>query len=231
MHQYNNIVVPDEWLATQGEGSIVGICDTWIDVTHPQISDNIIGVKSFAEKRDETKVRHATHVAGIITQLAPKCKIYISIITNSKSGSLKSFEKGLKWLEDKNLDVLNLSLACSHSDTIYGSIKKIHNNNCIITAPSIVDKYPSGYSEVVSVSSFGTENPGDVYAPYSVVSSVPGNRVDAMSGYSMSSAYYAGVCACKQAYKKGSDVLNVNINEGGYIVYQNINSLYKSVFI
>ncbi|GJM15555.1 MAG: hypothetical protein DHS20C13_08820 [Thermodesulfobacteriota bacterium] len=49
-----------------GYGEIVAVIDSGVDKNHPDLKDNILGVKSFRGAEAEDFVGHGTHVAGII---------------------------------------------------------------------------------------------------------------------------------------------------------------------
>jgi subtilisin family serine protease len=228
LNQYNKIRVPKEWMATQGEGVTIGICDTSVDTSHEIIKNNILHVKRFIGE-DTIATAHGTHVTGIITQLAPKCKLVIAIITNDRNGVFNTLEKGLEWIKQYNVDILNLSLSYTKQNKgIERQIQDILKNTTVI-APAITGQYPSSIPGVVSVGSFSLDYKADVYAPHTIRSSVPGGEYAEMSGCSMSCAYYAGVHACELAHKKRANTRDAL--GGGLHQSASSERLYNTCFI
>jgi hypothetical protein len=200
--------IPQEWIDTQGEGVVVGLCDTWVDVNHPAIKDNILEIRSFSQNAVKASTeKHGTHLAGLIVRMAPRCKLAVGVVTGQNKGRYAWLEKAMQWMEEISPDVVNLSLVCkNHNDIIYNSIKNLHKNDCIITAPGENNTFPGRCSEVVSVGRYGTEG-ADLYTVGNMESCTPMGSYADMKGVSVSCAIVAGICACAQAYKKGLDIV------------------------
>ncbi|WP_288882991.1 S8 family serine peptidase [Pedobacter panaciterrae] len=85
-------------MSFQGEGEIIGIADTGIDISHPDLVSCIIGTIAYGRVGNVTDPSgHGTHVAGSIAGdgsassgsikgIAPKAKIYFQSLLNSSDG-------------------------------------------------------------------------------------------------------------------------------------------------
>lgn len=79
-----HINAPSFWAKTQGDGTVVAVIDTGLDVSHPDFTGRIIGARNFTREGDGPgdvfdADGHGTHVAGIIagekTGVAPQARI------------------------------------------------------------------------------------------------------------------------------------------------------------
>jgi subtilisin len=106
-----------------GAGVRVGVLDTGIDLTHPDLRRNIKGGINIVEPKrpPQDGNGHGTHVAGIIaayshTQgvlgVAPAAELYaIKVLNDRGVGSLTTLVQGIDWGIEKGMHILNLSLS------------------------------------------------------------------------------------------------------------------------
>ncbi|MFR8404036.1 MAG: S8 family serine peptidase, partial [Monoglobus pectinilyticus] len=85
------------WSVSKGEGAVVAVIDTGVDVNHPELFEKIVDGWDFYNNRSEVynedlgfDQAHGTHVAGIIAKAAPEAKIM----------PLKVFENGKAYTSD-----------------------------------------------------------------------------------------------------------------------------------
>jgi len=109
-------------LKNEGEGMILGICDTGVDVTHGDLAGRILGTADFTGEGDFDGNGHGTHVAtisagdgsrssGKYRGVAPKAKLYMTKGLDSQGqGSASSIADGIEWLHERGVHVINLSL-------------------------------------------------------------------------------------------------------------------------
>jgi subtilisin family serine protease len=116
------IGAPVAWKAGyDGTGVTVGILDTGIDATHPDLAGRIAGVQNFTDAPDtDDMVGHGTHVASIIAGsgaasggryrgVAPGAKLLIGKVCGTESCSESSILAGMQWAAPQ-ATVINMSL-------------------------------------------------------------------------------------------------------------------------
>jgi subtilisin len=105
-----------------GSAVRVGVIDTGIDLTHPDLRGNIRGgvnlVKRGVSPQDDNG--HGTHVAGVIAAIdnrlgvvgvAPAARLYaIKVLNRRGVGTLTTLIKGIEWGIDNGMHILNISI-------------------------------------------------------------------------------------------------------------------------
>jgi subtilisin family serine protease len=132
------IGAPAAWAAGYtGDGVDVGLIDSGVDTTHPDLKDVVVESKNFLDtppgpdappgppfppEDDNDYAGHGSHVASIIagrgaasagkyTGVAPKAKIYSAKVCNQVGACPESaILAGMQWIAEKKLRVANMSL-------------------------------------------------------------------------------------------------------------------------
>ena len=123
---------PEIWdTGEKGEGIVVAVLDTGIDVDHPDLKPNIIGGRNFTAEgwghdQFEDKNGHGTHVAGTIAAngkikgVAPEAKILAcKVLDRHGSGSYYSIIEGIRYATQwtgangEKVRIINMSLGGS----------------------------------------------------------------------------------------------------------------------
>ncbi len=120
------VKAPKAWSISKGEGVVIAIIDTGVDLGHPDLAPNIVSgsgagdiVGGDADPQDENG--HGTHVAGIaagiarngkgIAGVAPKAKILpVRVLDADGSGSASDVAAGIRYAIRSGADVINLSM-------------------------------------------------------------------------------------------------------------------------
>jgi major intracellular serine protease len=128
---------PEIWAkGEKGNGTVVAILDTGIDLNHPDLKDRVIDGRNFTNEGARDNYNdgngHGTHVAGTIAAIendsgvvgvAPETKLLICKVLNSQgSGDYYSITKAIRWAADwrgpngERVRVMNMSLGGPTSD-------------------------------------------------------------------------------------------------------------------
>jgi len=128
-----------------GNGIVISIIDTGIDLNHPDLEGKIIGGYDFVDndKIPEDTNGHGTQVAGIIASngnlkgIAPNSKILMYKVSEDGESVpshliIKAIEKSI----ENNADIINISLGINQTNTKIDQMvnKAIKNNIFVVTA-------------------------------------------------------------------------------------------------
>lgn len=106
-----------------GKGIKVGVIDTGIDLTHPDLKPNIRGGANIIEpgKLPMDLNGHGSHVAGVIgaarnqlgiVGIAPEISLYpIKVLNKNGVGALSNLVRGIEWGIANGMDILNISIS------------------------------------------------------------------------------------------------------------------------
>ncbi|MBA3531080.1 MAG: S8 family serine peptidase [Ardenticatenales bacterium] len=173
-------------LAGNGSGSVnvdVAVIDTGIDTSHPDL--NVVGGKNCVKGPNSYNDGngHGTHVAGTIAAkddgagvvgVAPGARLYaVRVLNNQGSGTTSSVVCGIDWVASQSaiIEVANMSLGGSGTDSTCGGADTYHNAICTAVSRGITfvvaagnsnvdakDSRPATYDEVITVSALADFN-------------------------------------------------------------------------
>ncbi len=172
----SEFLLNDEWKTCTGKGVEVAIIDSGVDSNHTDLKGKI--AKSFVAQSEGKKVvfvetdigdsaGHGTACAGIITKIAPDCKINsIKVLGAGGLGDGHAFLAGLEFAINQKYKVINLSLGTTKPQfaiPLNDLLNRAYKANCIIVAaannlpqPSL----PSAFtSSVISVNKKDESDP------------------------------------------------------------------------
>jgi subtilisin family serine protease len=127
---------PQAWGTSTGAGTIIGVVDSGVDFSHPDLKAKLLkgatfldcgntscgrgGWQSGPAERRESRSPHGTHVAGIaaastnngigIAGVAPAAKVLPVKALDEEGGSFEDIALGIRYAVDHGADVVNLSL-------------------------------------------------------------------------------------------------------------------------
>jgi len=235
----SHIRAPRTWPRTQGKDVHIGVIDTGIDYSHPDlrqsISRGINLVHRQALPHDDNG--HGTHIAGTIAAssthsgilgVAPKARIHpVKAFDHNGSAYVSDIIAGIDWCVQQNLDIINMSFGMkTYSKSLEQAVLNAYNSGKIIVASSGNDgkkatiDYPAQLSHVISVGAITSNNKVasfsnrsnliDIYAPgEKIYSAWLGGKYNELSGTSMATAHVSGAIALILAIKPGLKLMAV----------------------
>jgi subtilisin family serine protease len=219
----DRIDAQDVWSLDTADPVKVGIIDTGISNTHPDLVANIKGgVNTISSRKSWNDDNgHGSHVAGIIAALnnsvgvvgaGPNADLYaIKALDQSGSGYLSDIIEGIQWAVVNHMQVINMSLG-SDSDvqSFHDAVSAAKAAGVVIVAAagnsggSVI--FPAAYPEVIAVSatdqndhiaSWSSRGPEvDLAAPgVNIFSTYKGTAYATLSGTSMAAPHVTGCVA------------------------------------
>lgn len=167
------------WGGSTGAGVRVGIVDSGLETTHPQLAGRVVESVAVELTDGEPQVvpdgagdlfGHATACGGIILGLAPDVELVsIRVLGADLRGKGVAFAAGLKWAIEQGIGVLNLSLS-SKSEALFPVFHDLvdrayFQNVALVSAANNVPaaSYPSLFSSVFSVAAHAEPDPWKLY--------------------------------------------------------------------
>ncbi|MFD1957083.1 S8 family peptidase [Paenibacillus thailandensis] len=227
------IKAPLIWGTTTGHRVKVGVIDTGVDFSHPDLRHSLSrGInllnRSMLPHDDNG---HGTHIAGTIAAanqltgmigVAPRSLIYpVKAFDHNGSAFVSDIILGIDWCVRNRVNVINMSFGMkTRSKALLNAVTNAHNAGVIIVASSGNDAkrrsidYPARYASTISVGATNKlrriapfSNRGayiDVYAPGDkIISAWLRGKYHEMSGTSMATSHVSGAIALLLAYKPG----------------------------
>ncbi len=233
--------IPSMWPHTEGEGVLVGICDTGRP-NHVDLEGAIQCSKRFISTTVDDKVGHSTHVSGIIAAerngcgiigVAPKAKLCIAkTIADDSTGSAASTVKGIDYCVEQGCDIISLSLASENHPKIRQAIlNAVKQGILVVCAAGNTGKlskdsvtWPAKMEEVIAVGScnekgqisrFSARGPGldFVFPGEDILSCWLNNNYRRSSGTSMATPFCSAVLALLLSYQRQNGVDLVSTKE------------------
>ena len=188
---------------------IVAVLDTGCDINHESVKNNIVDCYNAIDKRSgdiKDYNGHGTHIASIITRMAPECELMIiKVLSYTGRGDPRHITEGVGYALKNGANIINTSFA-SPSDEGHLLIKlcESYGISIVASAPYYGETllYPACFPEVISVGTLGADFNSDprfidIYAPgIDIVGAAANtNGYRRMTGTSQSAAYVSGMLA------------------------------------
>lgn len=163
-----------------GEGLVVAVIDTGVSHSHPLLVPRLVPGRDLVdddlladEEPGGVAWGHGTHVAGIITRLAPQSRIMPFRVLNPQGrGNSFVVAYAIELAVTAGADVINLSLGTDvDSRILRETVAWAASQNVLMVAAagnlnSETVQYPAAYAEVISVTGVDGENRKADFASY-----------------------------------------------------------------
>ena len=208
----------------QGNGVIVAILDTGIDLAHPAFQGRLLPgrdmVADGTTPQDEccgVGQGHGTHVAGIVARIAPQSQLLpIRVLDPNGRGNTFVLAYAIEWAAEQGADVINLSLGADFDSTVLSeTIASAIAQGIVVVAAAgnnngAAPQYPAAYPNVLGVTAVAADNTKATFADYgadwvdlaapgvgitSTIVGPQGSGYAVWSGTSMATPFVAGAAA------------------------------------
>ncbi|MEM8914310.1 MAG: S8 family serine peptidase [Pseudomonadota bacterium] len=199
-------------LKSTGSGVTVGIVDSGIDRTHPDLANRLVEMRDFvATDPTAPPEAHGTAVAGVIGADAENEAGMVGVAPGAelvglracwqeadRSGRCSSFSlaRSLNFAILNGIDVLNLSLGGPPDPLLEELVTSALDQGAVIVAAWGELAEPTFPASVPGVIAAGRPEYGGLPAPSTdIISTAPGARYGYFSGSSVAAAHVSGVVA------------------------------------
>jgi hypothetical protein len=198
-----------------GKGVRIAVIDTGIDVKHPDLRGQAVEVRNFISEDGHAADRHGTAVAGVIASVANNRQGIVGVAPGARllalqactqrdaegRGSCTSFSlaRALDHAITAGSDVLNLSLGGPSDPLVARLLAKAIERDIVVVAARGDGKpgaaFPASLPGVIAVGSVPA-GIGRLIAPgQDVLTLVPPDGYDYLSGSSIAAAHVSGIVA------------------------------------
>ncbi|SFJ72180.1 MULTISPECIES: S8 family peptidase [Paenibacillus] len=229
----SEIKAPLAWSTTTGHRVKVGVIDTGVDFSHPDLKQSIGRGINLLNRgtlpHDDNG--HGTHICGTIAAanqlhgmigVAPRASVHpVKAFDHNGSAFVSDIVLGIDWCVRSGMNIINMSFGMkTRSKSLLTAVTNAFNAGVIVVASSGNDgkrksiDYPARYPQTIAVGATNKlrriapfSNRGmyiDVYAPgEKILSSWLRGKYNEMSGTSMATSHVSGAVALLLAHRPG----------------------------
>lgn len=228
-----HIQAPQAWSRTTGFRVKVGVIDTGVDFSHPDLRHSLERGINLLHRMSlpQDDNGHGTHISGTIAAanelqgmigVAPRSTIYpVKAFDHNGTAYVSDIILGIEWCVRNQMDVVNMSFGMkTRSKALLNAVNNAYRSGVLIVASSGNDgrigdiDYPARYNQTIAVGAINqasriakfTNRSGliDIYAPGDrVVSAWLRGKHREMSGTSMATSHVTGAIALLLSVKPG----------------------------
>jgi len=228
-----HIHAPQAWGRTTGYRVKVGVIDTGVDYSHPDLRHSLERginlLNRMALPQDDNG--HGTHISGTIAAanelqgmigVAPRSTIYpVKAFDHNGTAFVSDIVLGIEWCVRNQVDVVNMSFGMrTRSRSLLSAVNRAYHSGVLIVASSGNEgrvgeiDYPAGFGQTIAVGAtnragrvakFTNRSPLiDIYAPGDrIMSSWLRGKHREMSGTSMATSHVTGAIALLLSLRPG----------------------------
>jgi subtilisin len=229
----SQIRAPEVWSRSTGRRIKIGVIDTGVDFSHPDLQRSVYGginlIHRYMLPMDDNG--HGTHIAGTIAAASQHSGI-VGVAPHGAIHAVKAFDfkgtafvsdiiQGIEWCVRYRMDIINMSFGTTnYSKALESAVHNAVNAGKVVVASSGNNgkmyqmDYPARFPQTIAVGASTRNhkiarfsNRGhriDIYAPgEKIYSTWLHGKYHLMSGTSMATSHVTGVIALLLAVKPG----------------------------
>ena len=167
-----------------GDGIVVSVLDTGIDLDHPDLAENIVDGWNFVDDNENVSDldMHGSMVSGIIAAvannglgiagIAPKAKIMPLKVIDTEGANIRDIASAIRYAADNGAKIITMSFAGQYTRftlTTERAIDYAYRKGCVLVAAAGNNNtddlvFPASYEQVIAVSAV---NQNDLKADFS----------------------------------------------------------------
>jgi subtilisin family serine protease len=215
-HSLSVAGIADAHRWSTGKGVRIAVIDTGVAVKHPDLRGQALESRDFVGGGPEKPDRHGTAVAGVIASVAGNRRGIVGVAPDARLLTLRACEelsvdgrgactsfslaRALDHAIVARSDVLNLSLGGPRDPLLARLVARALAQGIVVVAARGDDMrhhpFPTNLDGVIAVSASTPDGAGRLNAPgQDVLTLVPPDGYDYLSGSSMAAAHVSGIVA------------------------------------
>lgn len=240
----------------QGDGVIIAVLDTGVDLSHPALKNRLLSGWDMVsddnlpnDEGDGLGWGHGTHVTGILAKVAPQSQLLpVRVLDSNGRGNTFTLAYAIEWAVKQGADVINLSLGAeSDSRVLREAIQQAISQGVVVVAAAgnlntTEPQFPASYPDVIAVTAVDSANHKAEFANYglrwvdlaapgvgitSTMVGPQGSGYASWSGTSMSTPFVSGALARLRQTQPNVSVLQLAAQFYEHSVsLDNLNPLY-----